>query len=192
MNWGFSDLSGLEKFFLICAVIGTILFLVRFVLQLIGSDSDVDTDIDVGNADVMHADADASFKLLTMQGLTAFFMMFGLVGFALLRGSRTNELVAVAGAVAAGMGTVWVLGRIFSSVRKLQSSGTFDNQQAIGSTGTVYLNIPAEGTGKVQVVVNGRLREYNAVAAAHEELRTGTPVRVVAVNGSILAVEKSS
>jgi membrane protein implicated in regulation of membrane protease activity len=186
-----AGMSGLEMFFLICAFIGGGLFVVRFVIQLFGgSDTDADTDITVGHADVDHVDADVSFKLLTIQGLTAFFMMFGLVGFAMLRESRTNSGIALVSAFAAGLGTVWLIGKIFSSVKKLQSSGTIDNAGAIGEQGTVYLTIRAKGTGKVQVTMKGRIREFEAVAKNGEEIKTGERIMVAEVNGSVAVVEK--
>ena len=190
MAGSFTDLTGLEQFFLICALLGGIMFLIRFVLQLFGGNGDADTDIDVGHADVVHADADVSFKLLTMQGLTAFFMMFGLVGFVLLRGSRLGNTLAIAGALLAGLASVWLIGKIFSSFKKLQSSGTMDNASAIGEEGTVYLTIHAGGTGKVQVSIKGRLREFDAVSKIQEDLNTGSRIRVTDINGRILVVEK--
>lgn len=187
---GLSGLTGLEIFFLICAVTGGGLFLVRFIVQLIGGGDLDDADIDVGHADVNHVDADISFKLLTVQGLTAFFMMFGLVGFALLRENRAGNGVALIGAVAAGLGSVWIIGRIFSAVKRLQSSGTMDNSRAVGEQGTVYLTIRSGGTGKVQVTMKGRLREFDAVSGQGTEIKTGERVRVSAVNGSTVTVEK--
>jgi len=187
----FTSLTGLEVFFLGSAALGGGIFVARLVLQLLGAVDDADADIAAGHGDVDHADADASFKLLSLQGLTAFFMMFGLVGFALLRGSRTGQGVALVGAVAAGVATVWVIGKIFSGVRRLQSSGTVQTWQAIGVPATVYLTIPGGGTGKVQAVVQGRLREFEAVSAAGEEIRTGAAVRVIEVRGSVLVVERA-
>lgn len=186
-----SSLSGLEIFFLICAITGGGLFVVRFIIQLLGgADADADADIGTGHADVTHADADVSFKLLTMQGLTAFFMMFGLVGFALLRENRAGNGIALTGALAAGLGTVWVIGRIFTGVKKLQSSGTIDNNAAVGEQGTVYLTIHGKGAGKVQVAVKGRLREFDAVSKSGDEIKTGERIKVAAVNGSTVVVEK--
>lgn len=185
--------SGLELFFIICAVIGGGLFIVRFAIQLFGggdTDADTDTDLQVGHADVDHVDADVSFKLLTLQGLTAFFMMFGLVGFAMLRESHASGGVALASASAAGLGTVWLIGRIFSSVKKLQSSGTMDNAAAVGEQGTVYLTIRAQGTGKVQVTMHGRPREFEATAKDGAEIKTGERIKVLEVNGSVLVVER--
>lgn len=186
-----SGMSGLEVFFLICAFIGGGLFIVRFVIQFFGGgNADADTDLQVGHADVDHVDADISFKLLSLQGLTAFFMMFGLVGFAMLRESRTGGGIALISALAAGLGTVWLIGKIFSSVKKLQSSGTVDNAGAIGEQGTVYLTIRAKGSGKVQVAMKGRIREFEAVATNGDEIKTGERIRVKEVNGSVVVVER--
>ena len=106
--------SGLELFFLICSFIGGGLFIARFVVQFFagsdGIDSNADVDISAGHGDVVHGETDTSFKLLTLQGLTAFFMMFGLVGFAMIRESRMNSVVALVAALAAGIGTVWLSG----------------------------------------------------------------------------------
>lgn len=188
----FADLTGLEMFFLICALTGGGLFVVRFILQMTGgSHTDADMNIDVGHGDVSHIDADVSFKLLTLQGLTAFFMMFGLVGFAMLRENHASGAAALVGALIAGTGTVWLIGRIFSSVKKLQSSGTLDNTGAIGESGTVYLTIRANGTGKVQVSMHGRTREFEAVAKDGAEIRTGARIKVLEVNNSVLVVEKA-
>lgn len=191
MAGAFTDLTGLEMFFLICAFLGGVMFLIRLVLQMLGGDSDVDADIDVGHADVVHADSDVSFKLLTMQGLTAFFMMFGLVGFVLLRESKSGIAVAIAGALAAGLASVWLIGKIFSSFKKLQSSGTMDNTSAVGAEGTVYLTIHAGGTGKVQVSVKGRLREFDAVSKINEDIKTGSSIKVIDISGRTLVVEKN-
>lgn len=190
MAGAFTDLTSLEQFFLICAFLGGVMFLIRFVLQLVGGHSDVDTEIDVGHADVIHTDSDVSFKLLTMQGLTAFFMMFGLVGFVLLRESRLSNTLAITGALIAGLASVWLIGKIFSSFKKLQASGTMDNTSAFGEEGTVYLTIHAGGTGKVQVSVKGRLREFDAVSNINEDIKTGSRIRVIDINGRTLVVEK--
>jgi membrane protein implicated in regulation of membrane protease activity len=193
MDKVFGNFSGLEFFFLACAGLGGILFLLRIVLQLIGAHHDVDSmnsDVDFDHGDAAHADSDTSFKILTLQGLTSFFIMFGLAGLALYRQSAAGALFSVLGAGGVGLATVWVIGRIFSSAKKLQSSGTVDTVGAIGSEGTVYTTIPADGTGSVQVIVKNRLREFDAVSHNKEEIRTGERIKVVWVNGNVLVVEK--
>ena len=186
----FSDFSGLETFFLVCAIIGGFFVLVKLVMQFIGSDThtavDVHSDMSI---DTSHVDSDVGFRLLSMHGLSAFFMMFGLVGLALYRQSQAGVIISIIGAVAAGMVAVWVIGKLFQGAARLQSSGTLNTADAVGSTGTVYLTIPKGGTGRVSLNFRNRLREFDASEKNGDELRTGTPVRVVQVNGNILVVE---
>lgn len=190
----FSNLAGLEVFFLFCAAVGGFFVLVRLVMQFMGVDHDTDPTIDAPvdvDLDAQHVDSDLGFKFLSLHGLTAFFMMFGLVGFALFRQSNMGHLLSIVGAMAAGFASVWVIGKLFAAVGRLQSSGTVPLKNAIGCEGSVYLTIPPRGTGKVMVTVSNRLREFDATTKDEAGLKTGTPVRVVAMSGDKLVVEKS-
>jgi membrane protein implicated in regulation of membrane protease activity len=185
----FANLNGFEIFFLLCAVVGGFFVLVKLIMQFIGADADIDTDLDAG-VDAQHVDSDIGFKALSMHSLTSFLMMFGLVGLALYRQSHAGMVLSILGASVAGLASVWVIGRIFASVGRLQSSGTLATASAVGSTGTVYLNIPKGGTGRVSINFRGRLREFDASSADGEMLASGTPIRVVRVDASVLVVEK--
>lgn len=183
-----ATVNGVEIFFLICAVIGGIFVLVRLVLQFMGSDADVDLD---GAAD-NHLDPDAGFKILSLHGFTAFLMMFGLVGFALYRESTSGILLSILGGLVAGAVSVWVIAGMFRFVGRLQSSGTIATESAIGSSGTIYLTIPAGGSGRVTISFNNRQREFDAVAASGEEIKTGQAIRVAGVRGNVLVVERAN
>lgn len=214
----FGELSGLEKVFLTCAILSGILFAIRMIMFFLGgfadadADADVDVDVDVDmdvDADIdvdVDADVDAdagelsaepgtsdiSFRLLTFQGITGFFVMFGLVGFALLRQSKVGEETAIAGAVIAGFITLLAIGKLFSMMKSMQSSGTIDVRNAVGQEGTVYLTIPVEGTGKVQIRVQERLREFEAVSENKQEIKTGEKIKVLrVVSGNTLIVRKA-
>jgi len=63
---------------------------------------------------------------------------------------------------------------------------------AAGCSGTVYLTIPAGGTGRVNVRIGQRLREMDAVHATGGELPTGTPIRVLRVDRSLAIVQSLS
>ena len=186
--------TGLEKFFAVCAVIGGILFLIRLILQFVGGDSDVDGDFDADiDTDVDADDSDISFKVLSFQGLTAFFMMFGLVGLTLMRQFEWEWQRAIIVASAAGVGTVWVMKCIFNAAKQLQSSGNFNMKNAIGQEGDVYLTIPAKGTGKVRVSVQESLKVWNAVSDGNQPIETGQRIKVVRiVSNNVLVVEKIS
>ena len=180
----FSGFSMLEMFFLICAVIGAFFVFTRFIMQLIGAGTDADIPMDE-----QHADSDTGFQLLSLYGLSSFFMMFGMVGLALYRQSQAGTVFSIIGAVAAGLAAVWIIGKIFKTATRLQSSGTLQTSDAVGCQGTVYLTIPQGGVGRVTLNIRNHLREYDAAGGRGEQIGTGTLVRVVEVKGTTLIVE---
>jgi hypothetical protein len=212
-----AQFGGFEKLFLGCAVVGGVLFVVRLVLQFIGGDSglhhdfgggvDVHTDFDAGHDlsgpahDVSDPGSDPgihssesylSFKVLSFQGMTAFLTMFGLVGLAMMNQTEQDATRSLAVALAAGLGTVWVIGLIFRKAGSLQCSGNINLQNAIGLEGETYLTIPPGDIGKVRVTVQERLRIYDAVAVDKAEIKTGQRVRIVDVTPEdTLIVEKT-
>jgi len=186
----FANFNGLEMFFLACAIFGGFFVVVKLILQFIGGDADTGadgiSDIDI---DTEHVDSDIGFRLLSMHGLSAFFMMFGLVGLALYRQSQAGVIISMVGAVVAGLISVWVISKIFRGAARLQSSGTLKTSDAVGSTGTVYLTIQEGGIGRVSLSFRNRQREFDACEKNGGKVPTGTPVRVVQVNANVLVVE---
>ena len=176
----------LAMFFGTTAAIGGALFIIRLVLFLFGAG---DQDLGGGDADGLSGH-DTGFQFISLQGVAGFFMMFGLVGLAILSGGQ-NPWLALAGAIVSGLITLWLVGMIFRSMRHIQSDGTLRIANAIGQEGTVYLTIPENGTGQVQVAVQGGLKVFNAVATAHQRIPTGDRIRVVKViSGNMLVVER--
>ena len=96
-----SQYNGVEIFFLICALVGGVFVILKFILQLIGMDHGVATDADIGghNFDAHHADSDFGFKLLSIHSITCFLMMFGLVGLSLYRQSQAGIFLSLVGAI---------------------------------------------------------------------------------------------
>ena len=184
----FSGYNGLEIFFLLCALVGGFFVMVKLIMQfaLGGHDADAGHDMDF---DPQHVDSDVGFRMLSLHGLSSFLMMFGLVGLALSRQSKAGYLVSIGGAVAAGLLTVWIIGNLFKGATRLQSSGTLDTEGAVGSSGTVYLTIPKQGTGRVSISYKQRLREFDATSNSGEEIPSRTPIRVVGVKANVLIVE---
>lgn len=188
-------LSVIEVIYWASTIIGGTLFILRLGMMLLGgglSDDGFDTMPDGGDVDVAgdHTDADTSFKLLSVQGLTSFFMMFGLVGLALLR-ADSHVLITILGGAVAGLVTVAVTGLIFTQMKRLQTEGTIKIQNTVGSEGTVYLTIPRNGTGQVQVIAQGSLKIFDAVSSNKHQIATGEKIRVTGVaSGNTLIVEK--
>ena len=190
-----NDITWIEIIYWASTIIGGTLFILRLIMLFVGGgDGDsLDTALGAGDADLSghHGDADVSFQLLSLQGLTSFFMMFGLVGLALLKASLPI-FVTVIGGILAGLGTVAIVSLIFTQMKRLQTDGTLNIQNTIGKDGDVYLNIPKNGSGQVQVIVQGSLKIFDAVSSNKNPIATGEKIHVVGVaGGNTLIIEKS-
>jgi hypothetical protein len=191
-----TGLTWIEIIYWASTIIGGTLFTLRLIMMFVGggfSDDGLDSALDTSNIELSgdHPAADLSFQLLSVQGLTSFFMMFGLVGLALLK-ANLSVLLTVAGGMIAGLVTVALSGLIFSQMKRLQTEGTINIQNTIGTDGSVYLTIPKNGTGQVQIIVQGSLKIFDAVANNKSMIATGEKIHVVGVaGGNTLIVEKT-
>ena len=177
IEW-FASHNGLEQLFLLSGIVGGLILVLRLILMVVG--------LDHHGADV-HIDSDAGFQALTIQGLSAFFTMFGVVGFVLYHNAALAVVLSIGGAVVAGVLSMWLIHKIFFAMLRLQSSGTVSMFAAVGSEGSVYLTVGTEG-GRVQINFANRLREFEAVSADGSTLPTGTAIRVQSVTANTLVV----
>lgn len=189
-----NTLSWIEIIYWGATLIGGTLFILRTILFLVGGgldhdvmDADFDGDLpgdhdfqlDLDHVDSI-ADSDFSFKILSIQGVTAFFTMFGLIGLALLR-ANLAIIWTILGGSAAGLFAVYIISLLFSQLQRLQSDGSLNIQNAVGQKGKVYLAIPAAGSGQVQISVQGTMRLLDAVSEENRKIKTGSPVQVTGV-----------
>ena len=111
--FGLDVLSGMELLFAGSALLGGLLFLVWFILAMIGGVAG-DVAGDIFGADVGF-DADLSFKALTFQGISAFTMMFGLIGLAIMS-SNNNSTLALLGGSFSGGASMWLVAKVLLRV----------------------------------------------------------------------------
>ena len=183
--FGFSpEAAGLELVFILCSLIGGGLFLLWFgMTMLLGGVG----DIAEGMFDIELGDTDASFKALTLQGILAFVMMFGLTGHAAMNSGSSNQISILAG-FGAGLFSLWLVSKLFEGFQKLEMSGNVDDGNAIGASGSVYLAIPADGGGKVEVSIQGKRHVRDAVSRGGVAISTGELIEVVGLVGANLEV----
>jgi hypothetical protein len=99
--------------------------------------------------------------------------------------------IAILFSSVAGLIMMSLMATLFYYISKLYQSGTMVIEHAVGQTGEVYLRIPPnrEGHGKVQVQIQGNLREMDAITDDEKELPTGSIAQVLEiVNNQILLV----
>ncbi|MCH1591875.1 MAG: hypothetical protein L7R66_02665 [Candidatus Thalassarchaeaceae archaeon] len=185
---GLGNATGLEWIFGISALLGGILFLLWFVLMLIGGVAEGVFEGLFGlEIDVMSSDA--SFKALTFQGVMAFMLFFGLAGLWVLKSDGSDPIAVAAGGIA-GTASMYGTAKLFEVFMAMQSTGNVDIKDTVGAKGQVYLIIPHEGVGQVQIETNGSLSTYNARSHDRQEISTGRLVQVVDTMGEVLLVER--
>ena len=186
---GYEGGGGLELIFASSAVLGGILFLLWFALIMIGG---ITADVFDGlfGTDFDAMGADASFKALTFQGIMAFMMFFGLAGLWVLDGDSNQTSLAIVVGSITGFGSMYGTGKLFQLFVALQSDGTIDMDDAIGSVGTIYLRIPEGGVGQIQVESGSAMRTYNAKTEDGQAMSTGDFAEVIDVVSSTLIVKR--
>ena len=183
IQWLF-QLKGFELILWCIALLFSLLFVIQTIISFFigGGDGDIDAMGDDG-----HGDASQFF---TIRNMIAFFTMFGWSGLAALKSGIPNSWVIVI-AVASGVATVAMLYFIMTRVTRLRQSGTLQHKNAVSQIGETYLRIPASrnGIGKVQIQVQGRLVELEAMTDDPEDIATGRPIKVLStLNERILLV----
>ena len=177
IEW-FASHSFLEQVFLLSGTVGGVILVFRMILMIAGLDH---------HSDAMHVDSDSGFQALTVQGVSSFLTMFGIVGYTLFHGALVAAVLAIIAGLGAGVFSMWLMHKIFRSMLRLQSSGTVSLFAAVGSVGTVYLTVGREG-GRVQIDFANRLREFEAISADGTAIPTGTPIRVQSIEANTLVV----
>ncbi len=184
--------------FLTCAIVGGTVFLLQFLLALLGMGSDSlelgdvpdDVDFDVPDGDLdSHADSTLLFGVISFRTVVAALTFFGLAGIAALQADVGQAMAALI-AVTAGVAAMFAVHYLMQSLYKLRQDGTLRLDRSIGETATVYVPIPPRqsGSGKVQIRFQGRLVECAAMTAEDKRLPTGAKVVVVDVIGSSTVV----
>lgn len=133
----------------------------------------------------------ASMRMFTLQTIVAFFTVFSWSSIVLVSSGVYPALSTVIGFVL-GLATMLLVAKIVQLSARLAENGTADYKNAIGETATVYIPCPPKdhGLGKVNVMINGQLREVTAINNGDELIKTGTQVRIIDLQGDTVVIEK--
>lgn len=139
--------------------------------------------------DAAHASIDdahetvTTFQWLSVRSLMAFFTLFSWAGALYLNHGMPVGL-AVGCAMLWGGAALLIVAWLMHALRRLSSSGNLRIATCLGAESTVYLDIPATGTGEIRVLCSGVMTHVKARAAAGVELKAGTPVKVTRIIGT--------
>lgn len=186
MQEWYSALSSFEQVFWGIALIASVFLIFVLASTFLGGDADgFDGDVD---ADI-EGDTGIGFQFFTFKNLVAFFTIFGWSGISFLEAGMSKGIVILLATIC-GLAMMFVMAFLFYQMRKMTSSGTLKMENAIGQIGSVYLTIGANRSriGKVQITVQGALRELEALTDENADLPTNAVVKVneVTANGILI------
>jgi membrane protein implicated in regulation of membrane protease activity len=163
------------------------MFLLVLITTLIGADSD-----DIGDVDAeIDADTGAGFQFFTLKNLVAFFAIFGWSGIASIDAGN-SKATTISISIFCGLAMMSVMAALFYYISKLTSSGTLKMKNALNAIGEVYLTVGANRSkiGKIQIKIQGALRELEALTDHNEDLKQGKIIKVIEVtNNGLLIIE---
>lgn len=182
----FANMDGTQQFYWYIAIGASVIFIIQTIMTFVGADADtgVDADFD-GNLD----GGDSPFQLFSLRNLINFLLGFGWAGVSLYNVIENNVLLAI---VAFLVGVLFIAFFFFimRALLKLSEDNSFKIEDTIGKTADVYLSIPAakKGKGKVFISVRGSTHELSAITNSVDEIKNGSLVKVVGIEGDILIV----
>ena len=161
---------------------GTLLLL--FILSFVGG-LDLDVDIDLGSGDV---DTDAGGVGWVKGGLI--FISIGCWVFRIFLLLEQSTPLSLTAGIVAGLLVAYVLSKLVRFLISQTEDNTWDIEDTIGSEAKVYLKIPTNGNGIVQVNINGAIHDLKAITKDDVEIATGAYVRINDVENGLLVVTK--
>ena len=184
-----STIGLFEQVYWIMAIPATLIFTVLLVLTIAGTDADTDVSTDI-DSDIADGDS-IPFQFISLKNIVAFFAVFGWSGIGFINAGMTYWLVLIL-SFFCGLLMMFLMASLFYLMSKLVESGTLNMKNAIGKLGEVYLVIPGKrgGMGKVQINVQGSLRELDAITDTDTIPTSSIVIVLDVIDEHILLVKK--
>ncbi len=181
-NW-WNSLSDLQHIFAFIGIPATLVLIVQTILLFFGiGDGDDGIDLD-GDGIPDEIGGDDGLTLFSIRGIVGMLCIAGWAGIVFIDFGVSNILSIIL-ALLCGVATLFGIAYLMKAVLKLQSNGTMQLGAAVGKTGEVYIPIPpkGKGRGKINIIVQDKYVELDAVTNSEETLKTGETVRVVSTD----------
>ena len=182
MEW-FSELTSFQQVYWIITGVSTLIFIIVLIGTFMGADGD-----DLGDVD---ADTGVGFQFFTFKNTVAFFAIFGWSGISCIDAGYSKPITIIV-SLACGLAMMAIMATLFYYMRKLNDSGTLQMKNALNAIGEVYLTVGANRSsiGKVQIKVQGTLRELEALTDYDADLTQGNVIKVIEITSNgILIIE---
>lgn len=187
METWWEGLSTLNRFFVCSATVFSILFIWQIITTAAGVDthdaghsggSDIHGDLSAPIHYEVHEFSADAFTLISVRSMLAFATIFSWSG-AIYLSEGTSVIFALIYSFVWGALAMFGVSLILHFLLRMQEQGNVSAAWAIGEEGVVYINIPANGIGKVRLMVRGVMSIINARSRNASPIIEGTKVRVV-------------
>jgi len=140
--------------------------------------SGLDLDIDFGDGD------DGS-------GVIKPTLVFFSIGAYIVRGflmAESNPILALIAGIISGGIAVFILSIILKWILSQQENVNWSINDALYQKGKTYLKVPKNGSGIIQIDINGVTRELKAKTNDKSDIPTGAIVQVEKIDGDVAVV----
>lgn len=169
--------------FWFCALLGSGIFLIQWVLHSFGAGTQ--NDVDFGDvSSVQQSSQDSldikNFKWVSTQTITGFLMMFGWTAITCQEQFGLETWMTVGVSLGSGVFAAFMIHFVFKLAKHLRSPGSvYRLEDAIGKEGYVYQCIPKGGQGKVSISLHNLTYEIDAVSHQDEDLPSFVRVKII-------------
>ncbi|MDO9628286.1 MAG: hypothetical protein Q7I99_00175 [Acholeplasmataceae bacterium] len=177
------SLSVFQQVMFVIAVSSSAVMLIFLVLMLIGIDGadfdGVDTpDLDLDFLNDEPLSGIGGLRIVSLKGVLAFLSIGGWTAYLFV--NLVNPIFASLIGVVLGCVAAYLQALAYRAMMRLESSGNIDYKNAVGKTGTVYMRVPKNnsGKGKITLVIQERYTEIDAVTDEGEDILPKTSIVV--------------
>ncbi len=121
-----------------------------------------------------------TFTLVSVRSVIAFGALFSWAGTLYLSGGTTPALAVLYSAFW-GLVAMFAVSYLLYALLRLQETGNISFWTAVGTVGTVYLDIPEQGVGQIRVSVSGVISFLKARSLDGMPLPAGTKIIVLGI-----------
>lgn len=165
------------------AIIGTVIFILKTALPM-------DTGAEIDSDFTSITDTDASFHLLTIEGISAFFMCSGWTGWVSFSILHYELKVAIIASIISGICGMLLFAWLLSLTKKMEQINVYDLNSLVDKTGKAYVHFEPKGNGKIQIEFNSRLDIIDAISLSDDRIEAFSQIKVVKVENDVVYIDK--
>lgn len=178
-----AGLTTLNRGLYVAAAFFTVFFIWQVIAAFIGLGHDGGVDDASATPDSHDAPPDTHetvflFKLISVRSVLAFGTLFTWASALYMSNGDMSAARSMSIGLVWGVAAMVVVGLVFNMLSKMTSVGNIQVSSCVGATASVYLDIPANGTGEIRVLCSNVMTHVKARAAAGVAMKSGTSVRV--------------